>query len=192
MDGQSWSDAATVRPPRWYFMPQQVQGSQAHPVYDLALDKLVQYAGGLSALEDVAVACNSGLNTDVWYFPRQEPINPNDPTASPLHVYYTPPVGCADHSRLLAYLLGCTGVTAQVKYLWSGPAEGSSAESARILFCAGSTVGSPNGTLVATFPVARPAHDSAAIDPHLAFHAVARTAIGVFDPPYGLVGIPPV
>ncbi len=189
MDGQSWSDAATVRPTRWYFMPEQVQGSQAHPVYDLALEQLVQYAGGLSSLEDIAIDCNFEMSQEIWYEPAQAA---REGRPVPLVLYSLLTAGCEDHSALFEYLLGCAGIRTEARYLWSGGAEGTPADFARVLYCVGSTVGRPGGTAIATFQVARPPHDGAVPDPHFSYHAVVRTSAGVFDPSYGLVGVPTV
>lgn len=166
--GKSWLWFGGARPSAWYFMHpafRQFAGTR----YDLALDKVVQYAAGSSDQASIVAALNIGIDQDIFYDPDfvvEPPI---------LNVYFYHQAFCRNNADLLRYLsstAGCPGAVVQCTWGGSSPT--------RVDFMLDGR----------SFQLQRGAHDGAESNPRFRFHAITCWQSMVCDPSYGQLGYP--
>ena len=183
-DPNEWTGFGFAWPTHWYLMPSQDGLLPAAPDdyrYDRGLEKVVQYAGGLSSESAIANAVNRGIAQELCYDPgRTDPVPPFQHI---LDVYDWGRAQCSGNAKLFQYLLRTSGLQAGVIYTWAGLAE----DRVDYWFLIRDAQGR---TGPVSFQLSASRNDCARPNPHFTFHALADAAGTIWDSSYGSTGVP--
>ena len=184
-DPNEWTGFGFAWPTHWYVMPSQDGLLPAAPDdyrYDRGLEKVVQYADGLSSEWAIANAVNGGIAQELCYDPSWP-----DPIPREEHIlllYDWGKAQCSGNAKLFQYLLRTSGLQANVVYTWAGLAED------RVDYYY--LTPNPHDTTLqrASFQLSAPRKNRARANPHFTFHALADAGGTIWDPSYGSPGVP--
>lgn len=149
-------------------------GLDARPkLYDLALEKAVQYADKRTDEAAILSALCVGIHKAITYDSKLSlPY-----TLHPLDAYQAPGgVGCADLGHLLSGLAKSIGIDAPFRYCFGGP-DASTMEQYRVPL---------TGQTDVSLQLFRPAQPPEPANPHFQYHVVVVMDGVVYDPSYGI------
>jgi len=165
--GQTWEVLGTAGPTAWYVMPRAWASPPPGPYYrryDFGLDKVVQYASGLSDADAISTAITQGIEADIYYDPGKFV------RGHPLDIYLSPRALCLNHAQLLEHLAEAAGLGGSVTTTWGG---------------SGPDIADFYLPPWATFQLVRQAHEGAPANPRFSYHALGCVNGTLYDPSYG-------